>query len=163
MGFDVEQPIDSFGKLVADPSWSPLRCEKLVTFDGATENAWGDDGGTLDGAALFTVSGTVRMRLFAVCETIIAGGGKLEVGVTGSTASLIAQTTGTDIDANDIWHDNSPDAFVELSSVATEKIVANGLDVILTVSTDNITSGVIRFLCSWYPISAGASVIPSTN
>jgi len=161
---NTNQPRSAQGKVAIDPAWSPLRCEKLVTFAGGTTGAWGDDGGALDGAAIFTVTGTVRMRLIGICETNVAGAGTIEIGVTGGTATLIAQVAdATDIDAGNIWHDATTDAFVELSSVATEKIVANGLDVLLTVTTANLTSGAIRFICSWYPLSAGASVVPSTN
>lgn len=155
-------PEDAQGNPLYDSTWSPLRCEKLVTFIGGTTNAWGDDGGTLDGGALFHVTGTVRMRLIGICETNLAGAVSIEVGVTGGTATLLAQVAdATDIDVGNIWHDATTDAFVELSTVATEKIVANGLDVILTVG-GNVTAGAIRFLVSWYPISKGAMVIPSS-
>ena len=160
----VTLPEDSQGKALYDSTWSPLRCEKLITFAGGTTDAWGDHDGALDGAAIFTITGTVKMRLIGICETSLVGAGTIEVGVTGATATLITQVANaTDIDVNNIWHDATTDAFVELSSVATEKIVANGLDAILTIGTANITAGAIRFLVSWYPISEGALVIPSAN
>ena len=160
MSFDTEQPITTQGQVANDPSWSPLRCEKLVTFAGGTTDAWGDDGGALDGGAVFTVTGTVRMRIIGIVETDLVGAATIEVGVTGGTATLIAQVAdATDLDAGDIWHDNAPDALVELSSVAIEKLVSNGLDVILTVTTANITAGAIRFLVSWYPVSSDGNVV----
>jgi hypothetical protein len=160
---DVVQPEDGQGKVARDPTWSPLRCEKKVTFAGGTENAWGDDGGTLDGGALFTVTGTVRMRIVGIVETTLVGAATINIGTSKDVAGLIAQVAdATALAVNEIWHDASPDASVELSSVAAEKIVANGLDVLLYNGAANITAGVIRFLVSWYPLSKGAKVVPTT-
>ena len=163
MSFDTNQPTTTQGHLASDPSWSPLRCEKLVTFTGGTTNAWGDDGGTLDGGVLFTVTGTVRMRIVGIVETTLVGGATINIGTSKDVAGLIAQVANaTGLAVNEIWHDNAPDASVELSTVAPEKIVANGLNALLYNGTTNITAGAIRFLVSWYPVSKGASVVPST-
>lgn len=125
---------------------------KTVTFDGGTTNNMGDFDGTGNPYKLFTVTGTVFMKLFAVCNVDLAGASAtINVGTTLSVAGLIATATGTNIDAGEIWHDNSPDASVELSSVATEKIVK--ADVYQTVNTANITSGSITYHCIWKPIS----------
>lgn len=133
--------------------------EKSITFAGGTANAIGDHDGTGDPFSIFTVTGTVLARVFGVCETDLAGASAtLEVGFSGATAALIAQSTATDIDQGEIWHDATPDAKVELLTVAPEKIIANGADIIGTVGTANITSGVIRFFCLWYPISADGNV-----
>ena len=138
------------------------QAEKSITFDGGTTNAIGDHDGTGDPFSIFTVTGTVRMKLYAICTTTLVGASStLEVGVTGGTAKLIAQTTGTDIDVNEIWHDATPDSFVELDSVAGENIIANGLDVIGTVGTANITAGVIKFYCLWKPVSSDGDVTPA--
>lgn len=146
---------------VALPSFEGvLVAEKAVTFAGGTTNAIGDHDGTGDPFTIFTVTGTVLARVFAVCETSLEGASAtLEVGFTGATAALIAQSTATDIDAGEIWHDATPDAKVELLTVAPEKIIAGGADIIGTVATANITAGVIRFFCIWYPISADGNVV----
>lgn len=155
-------PLDASGKALYDSTWSPLRCEKLVTFTGGTTNAWGDDGGTLDGGALFHVTGTVRMRIVGIVEVDLVGAATANVGTSKNVAGLLAQITDTtSADVNEIWHDATLDASVELSSVAVENIVANGLDVLFYNGTANITAGAIRFLVSWYPMSAGALVEPS--
>jgi len=164
MGHDVEQPRDADDQIVNDPSWSPLRCEKLVTFLGGTTDAWGDDGGALDGGALFTVTGTVRARVVGIVETTLVGAATINIGTTKDVAGIIAQVANaTGLAINEIWHDNSPDASVEASTVAAEKIIANGLDILLYNGTANITAGAIRFLCSWYPLSKGAKIVPSTS
>ena len=133
---------------------------KTMTFDGGTTNDPGDFNGTGNPADLFTVTGIVQVRVVAVCTTVLAGASAtVEVGITGSTAAVIAQTTGTDIDANEIWHDATPDAALELSTVAATRIITNGADIIQTVATADVTSGVILYVCFWEPISSGATVV----
>jgi len=133
-------------------------CSKSVTFAGGTTNNMGDFDGTGNPYTLFTVTGTVLMKLFAVCTADLAGASAtLEVGTALSTAGLIAQTTATNIDNNEIWHDATPDASIELSSVATEKIVNQ--NVIQKVGTANITSGSITYHCIWKPISNNGLVV----
>ena len=134
---------------------------KEMTFAGATENDPGDQSGTGNPADLFTVTGDVIVKVMAVCDTLLASGGAatLEIGVSGDTAVFIAQTTATDIDANEIWHDASPDNSIELESVAGERIVTNGQDIIQTVGTTDISSGAITYYCLWRQLSANANVV----
>ena len=88
---------------------------KTVTFAGGTTNDMGDFDGTGNPYTLFRVTGTVLMKLFAVCTADLAGASAtLEIGTALSTAGLIAQTTATNIDNNEIWHDATPDASIEL-------------------------------------------------
>ena len=131
--------------------------EKVMTFAGGTTNDPGDHDGTGDPATLFTVTGTVLMKIFALCETTLAGAtATIEVGTAINTAGLIAQTTATNIAINEIWHDATPDASVEASTVVAERIVNQ--NVIQTVGTANITSGVIRYIAVWKPISLDGDV-----
>jgi len=154
-------PTDSQGNPLANTDWG-FKAEKDMTFAGGTTNDPGDYDGTGNPATLFTVTGTVLVRLLAVCETSLAGASAtLEVGITGNTAGLIAQTTGTDIDVGEIWHDATPDAKVELSSVLSENILANGSDIIQTVATANLTAGKIKYVAIWYPLSKDGSVVPA--
>jgi len=123
---------------------------------------WGEDveflsGGSTGIVPLFTVSGTVLMRVLAKCTVNLAGAtATAEVGTSLTSAGLIAQTTATDIDANEIWHDATPDASIEASSVLAEKIVSDSVQ--LKVGTAAITAGHIDFACFWYPLSDGACV-----
>ena len=132
------------------------RADKVMTFAGATANDPGDYDGTGNPATLFTVKGEVRMRILARCNTSLVGAATIEVGTALTTAGLIAQTTATDIDANEIWHDATPDASVELTSVMGENIVSQ--DVIQTVGAANITAGKITYTCLWYPLSENGEV-----
>lgn len=131
---------------------------KSVTYAGGTADAVGDIDGDNNPNTLFNVTGVVLLKLIGVCETSLVGNtATLEVGVTGGTATLIAQTTATDIDEGELWHDATPDTKVEASSVMTENIVKD--DVIETAATANITAGVITYYAIWKPISEGASVV----
>jgi hypothetical protein len=72
-----------------------LIASKSITYAALTTGAVG-------ATDLFTVTGTVALQIFGVCSVNLAGSGTIEVGIAGSTAGLIAQTTGTDIDADKI-------------------------------------------------------------
>lgn len=132
-----------------------------TAFNGGTANARGNDGGTNDPFTLFTVTGDVLVRLFGVCTTLLAGAtATLEVGVTGNTAALIAQTTATDIDANELWNDSTPAVGTDtLANITGPHVIVNGLDIIETVGTTSITSGNIYYICLWRPLSADGNVV----
>ena len=143
-----------------DAQYDALRqCEKSITFDGGTTNAIGDFDGTGDPFDIFTVTGTVRGRVYAVCTTTltIVATATLEVGTAKNTAGVIAQTAGDAIDVDEIWHDASPDASVEALTTVAEKIINQ--DVIGTTATANITAGVIKFICVWTPVSSDGNVV----
>ena len=132
---------------------------KSITFAGGTTNGIGDFNGTGNPFSLFKVTGNVIMKVIGICTTTLVGtSATLEMGITGSTASIIAQTTATAIDVGEIWHDATPDSGVELASVMIENIVANGADIIGTVATADITAGVIEFICLWKPLTDGSLV-----
>jgi hypothetical protein len=133
--------------------------EATVTYDGGTTNAIGDFNGTGEPHTIFTVTGTCHVKMFAVCETTLTidAAATAEVGTTATTAGLIAQTAGDAIDVNEIWHDATPDASVELTSVIQENIVSD--DIISTTATANILTGVIRYICLWKPFSFDGNVV----
>ena len=146
------------GSPVTDINWS-LQVVKDMTFAGGTANDPGDEDGTGNPATLFTVTGPVLIEVIGYCTTSLEGASAtLEVGVSGNTNGITAQTTATDIDAGEIWHDASPDANFEASSVAAQRIL-NNTNVIQTVGTANITAGAIRYVAYWYPLSPDASVV----
>lgn len=148
----------------------PFRTKRTLTFDGGTTNGWGDDGGTLDGGAVYTVTGLVEVKLYGECTTDLVGGATVEVGVTGATAIYCSQITDTVLDAGEIYiHDTSPASHM---LVGTEEQAAadnlptyalNGTDIILTTTTTNTTSGVIDFFALWKPISDDGSVVITTT
>ena len=130
---------------------------KSMTFDGATTNDPGDYDGTGNPATLFTVTGDVLAHVFGVCTTLLAGGSAtLEVGVASGTALLIAQTTATDIDANEVWIDTAP-ALVE--AMPSTFVIPQGQDIIQTVGTANITAGVITYYAIWRPLNSTGNLV----
>jgi hypothetical protein len=152
----INQPKGADGYPVMDTSWGQ-KIDKVMTFAGGTDNDPGDYDGTGNPATLFKVSGTVRLRILAKCTVNLVGtNATLEVGTALDTDGLIAVTTGTDIDANEIWHDASPDSSIEATTVLVEKVVSQ--DVIQTVKVANLTAGKIIYTCIWYPLSENAEV-----
>ena len=109
----------------------------------------------------FTVTGDVVMKVVGICKASLTGSGAItvEVGVSGNTAVLIAQIAdATDLVITEIYHDATPDATIEASSVFTEWINSTGQDVIVT-TTGTVTGGTIALYCFWYPLSADGNVI----
>lgn len=131
-------------------------------FAGGTTNARGNDGGTNDPFTLFTVTGDVLVRMWGVCTTLLDGAtATLEVGIAGNTALLIAQTTATDIDANEIWNDTTPAIGDTLANITGPFVIPNGLDIIETVATTSITSGNIYYVCLWRPLTNDGDISPT--
>src|SRR3990167_3437813 len=85
----------------------PFRTKRTITFAGATADAWGNDGGALDGAAIFTVSGVVRARVFGICTTNLAGSGTHAVGIAGDTTIYLPTEAALDINSGDFVANNA--------------------------------------------------------
>ena len=118
--------------------------------------------GSVGTFALFTVTGQVIVRVVAVCtDTLVegVGGGTIEIGITADTATIIAQTVSTAVAVNEIWHDATPDADIELLSVMGDFIIVNGMDIFATIAGQNITDGTVVFYCFWTPLSADGAVV----
>ena len=145
--------LDSFNVAIARPA----------AFAGATTNARGDDGGSNDPFTLFSVTGDVIARVFGVCTVDLAEGGAtatIQVGVTGNTAAFIADTTATAIDANEIWVDATPALRTEvLANLTGPHVIVNGTDIVEAVTTQNVTSGNIYYVCLWRPLSPDGLVV----
>lgn len=150
---------DNNRAVITNQDWSGNYVKKTITFTGGTANSIGDFDGSGNPFTIASVTGSVLVRVLAVCTTNLAGASAtLEVGIAGDTAEIIAQSTATDIDAGEIWHDATPDSGCETSSVLAEKLIVNGADIIGTVGTANITAGVIDFYIYWQPLSEGSTV-----
>lgn len=142
--------------------------KKSVTFDGATADAWGNDGGALDGGVLFTVTGLVKVQVIGVCSVDCTGSGSTdEVGITGATAIFMPITTMTSLDTGMIWLNNATPAtyFItgEQQAAADNfpEYVLNGNDIIMTTKTANTTAGQVDFYCIWTPLSTDGNVVAS--
>ena len=120
------------------------------------------DTGAQAAYTVFTVTGNVLFHyIIGVCATGLTGAtSTVELGVSGNTAALIAQATGTDFIANELWHDASPSTTLEqLDPTGLAFAVSNGQNVIMTIGTANLTAGKMNFYCLWSPLSVGSSVV----
>lgn len=136
---------------VVSPS---VRAEKLITFTGAA------DLGAVGAVPLFTVTGAVMVdKIMAVCETDLVGAtATLALGVTGATTLLIAATTATDIDVDELWVSNAPNATGIALPAGLQNILIHQ-NIIGTVATAAITAGAIRLVVLYTPISLDGEVV----
>lgn len=145
----------SLGNLITDTDPAPSLGNAVArkTLDLAANGAQG-------AKTLFTITGTVLVRLCAVCTENLAGAtGTISVGIAGSTAAIIALTTATDIDAGEIWNDATPNSSIEAASVLAQYIIANGADIIATIATADLTDGLLEFYCFWEALSENGNVV----
>lgn len=141
------------------PIWTDgIITKKTITFAGATTDAWGNDGGALDGAAIFTVTGAVRAQVFGICTTNLAGSGTHAVGIAGATTIYLPTEDAVDINAGDYVINNATVTAYPILGGQTAAngnfplYALNGQDIIMTIAGGaNITSGVIDYYCIWVP------------
>lgn len=128
-----------------------LIATKSITYVEATTGAIG-------ASTLFTVTGCVLVRVFGVCGTNISGAATLEVGISGATASILAQIpNATALLADEIYVDATPTTKVE--ALPSTLIIGNGQDIIQTIGTAAITAGQITYYCLWTPLSEDGNVV----
>lgn len=123
---------------------------KQITFSALTTGAVG-------ATTLFTVTGCVAVRLFGVVSgTDVTGSGTIEAGISGNTAALLAQTTGTALDVGEVWIDNAPATIETLPAL---QVIGAGQDIIQTIATDTLNAGTLTYYCLWVPISSDGNVV----
>lgn len=110
---------------------------------------------------LFTTRGEVKVIVYGVCTTDLAGAtSTIEIGVAGNTALVLPQVVGTTIAANDVYVDASVGeigGFVA-TSLPAATYLTNSQTINETCATANMTSGNIYYVCLWIPVSADATV-----
>lgn len=113
--------------------------------------------GAQGASTLFTVTGVVLARVFGYCTVDLASTtGTIEVGVSGNTAGLIAQTTASAIDVGEFWLDTGPSASELLTS--NPRVIYNAT-IIETIATADVTGGALTYYCLWRPISENGLVV----
>ena len=148
-----DSSLDRDANFLAISGGLPFLQRKTREFTGATGL------GAQGAATLFTVTGDVLVRIFASCTEDLAGAtATIEVGITGNTAALIAQTTATNIDVGKSWMDTSP-ATIEAVDLASGFVIVDGADIIETIATANITDGTLKYYCFWRPLSTNGMVV----
>lgn len=148
----MSQILSSFSR---DANGVPIWTEGIVSSKSITYVA-GTTGAT-GATTLFTVTGCVAVRVFGICTTSLEGAATLEVGISGDTASILAQISDTTgLDANELYLDATPTTQVE--ALPSKLIIGNGQDIIQTIGSTAITAGALTYYCIWSPISSGANV-----
>jgi hypothetical protein len=127
-------------------------CKKSLTYVAGTTGAVGAQ-------TLFTVTGLVRMRIYARCLTTLTSGGTpaMSIGTALKTAGIIAATDPTTIAANELWNDATSDSSVEPDTAVITNAVSQ--NVIQTIATATVTAGVMEFYCVWQPLSPDGTVV----
>lgn len=122
---------------------------KAITYAALTTGAVGT-------TTLFTVTGVVAVRVFAVCSgTDLTGSGTLELGIAGNTAAIAAQTAATAIDVGEIWYGTNPPTVGVLPAI----LILSGTDIIQTIASATVTAGTLTFYCLWTPISTDGNLV----
>ena len=126
---------------------------KTVDFTSSTWN-------TVATHELYTVTGVVRIKLIAYCtESLTDTGGTatIQLGVEGTTNNMIAATTITTIDINELWYDNTPAAINTPANVIFERVI-NGLDIGYQIVNEALLDGTLVFELWWEGLSDGATI-----
>lgn len=116
--------------------------------------------GSVASHEILTVTGLVRLRIWAECTVNLAGAtATIELGDETTSNSIIAQTTATDIDAGELWYDATPTTAIDsFGTVVLDKVV-NALDIGYTVGTAAISAGAITFHYVYEPLNATGAVV----
>ena len=123
---------------------------------------FGDDGGAQGAFTIFTVTGDVLISAFGICDVNMAGAtATITLGVSGDATGLIGTTTATNLLANEVWTDSTPDVTtLEPRNLnATTFVLPNGQNIILTVAVADLTAGDIDFYALWRPLSVDGLVV----
>jgi hypothetical protein len=124
---------------------------KAITYSTLTTGAVGT-------TTLFTVTGTVAVRVFGVCGLTLVGAATLEVGISGATAVILAQIAdATTLATDEIYTDATPTTKVE--ALPGILIIGAGQDIIQTIGSTAITAGQLTYYCLWTPISSDGNVV----
>ena len=126
---------------------------KTITYVASTTGATGE-------TTLFTVTGTVAVRVFAYCSALLDQTGAtstIEVGVTEgtNTAAIIAQTGAIAIDAGEIWYGTNPPNV----GVMPNQLILVDTDIVQTIAGNTVKQGVLTYYCLWFPISSDGNVV----
>lgn len=144
-------PLDKNGKAV--PAGLPFHVNKERVYTGVA--GLGAQGAT----TLFTVTGSVMVRIIGSCTEDVVGAGTLEVGISGNTAGLLAQIAdATALDAGESYIDSTPSS-LEAVDLSSGFVIANGQDIIETIGTADLTDGTVLFTCLWRPLSDNGLVV----
>ena len=124
--------------------------------------------GTQASHEIFTVTGLCQIRILPLVVTTLvstSNTGTIELGTASDMNFLITTTTvgSGALAAGQIWV-SATEALILEQKFSTDCIldfVTDGQDIGYDVNTNNITSGVLKFICWWKPLESGATVVPA--
>lgn len=122
---------------------------------------------TVGAATLFTVTGNIRARVWAVFTTAAAStlnNGTISIGSADSVAAFIAATTanGTNFVTNSVWAgDTSPTVKAKVASNGSLNwvMVGNSTNIIATIATNAFTAGLCKFYCDYIPMDSSSTCV----
>ena len=142
------------------PNW--YMSKKSQTYAGANASATLAIG-TVGTYGLYTISGTIEATLCGIIGTSLDGAsGTISVGVTGDPDALLGVTTGTDLDANEVW--------IATAGLASSAPWTDGVHrpvvicgaasktIFHTVATNDVGAGQIDYHLYWRPLEPAAYV-----
>ena len=141
--------------------------KKSVTYLGGTATSTAADAiGTAGTYGYFTISGTIEAQMVGIVGTTLTGdAATISVGVTGDADALLGISTGTDLDANEVWIHTagaaSADQWADLTHLPVVICGAASPSIFHTVATADITTGQIDFHLYWRPLEPGAYAKPT--
>ena len=160
-----EDAVGQANQLLARAAGSTLNWQVTkhvsTAFTGGSANQHGNDAGTNDPYDVFTVTGDVIVKaIWGVVNTTLTGAtATISVGVVGNVAALIPIDLATDILDGNIY----VGATAAVGAAAVENTglfgINDGLDIIETTATSDVTAGQIDYYCVWAPAEDGASIV----
>ena len=160
-----EKPTVHSGQILQTTSGSTLNWQitahRSSVFDGGTVNSHGDQGGTNDPYTIFTATGDVIIKaIWGICNTtLVSATAQISVGVVGNTAALLALEEVDEILDGGVYV--SATQAVGVAAIANTGMFAinDGLDIIESTETADVTGGQLDYYCIWAPAEDGASII----
>lgn len=132
----------------------PAVAYKTVEFDGQAGN------GAIGTVALLTVTGAVKLKLYAICTETLVGAATLSAGTAGEPVGIIAQIAdATQLAVGEIWWDGTPTTLLDDDANIPFKVIGDGADIILTIAAAAITDGTIAFRAEWQPVTQGSTLV----
>jgi hypothetical protein len=137
-------------KAVTDVLSSGNIVRKTVTFSNTTTDV-----------TTFTVTGAVKIQLYAVCTTSIASAAGCTIALKAGTFSLIGATDCTALAIGEFWNDSTPTEKVgRYYDIVYEYCIGDGSDIVIDLEdAKQVDSGVVEFMITWQPITSDGNVV----
>ena len=165
-------PAEMESQLLKGSALDVRRPQRASHYDWKVEENYYSDCSVLTTAAspvtLFNVTGVVEVKLVGMGNgiTSTSNTGTLAVGFTALTTLLLGTTTADTTNfpaANTVWIDTSATVVAEAMVASNLVGVLTTANIILTIATNSMTAGTLRFMCAWRPWSSDGSVVSARS